>query len=213
MKLIDMKVEDFLDVLSSNAPAPGGGSVSALSAANAASLVMMVSALTVNKKKFKALSDTEQAPYLEATRIAIDAKERFMAYVDEDTEAFNQVMAAFKLPKETEEEVNSRNMAIEKATVLSIKTPMKVAILTLDLLRQFQPLVTYSNRHAISDLGVAILLLYAAYHGSIMNVKINLSGLSEKSLVKEYKDVIIEMTNEVIELKDKWLEEINYLLD
>ena len=213
MKLIDMKTTDFLDILSSSSPAPGGGSVCALSGANAASLVMMVSALTTNKKKFKALDEQTQNQVIETTKKFEDAKQQYLVYVDEDTEAFNSVMAAFKLPKDTESEIEHRDQAIEKATILSIKTPMKVAMLSLDLLRQIEPLVKHGNRNATSDLGVAILLLYSAFHGAVMNVKINLAGLQEKSLVKDYKDVIIDMTNEVISLRDKLLEEIDYLLE
>ncbi len=213
MKLVDMKITDFLDELASNSPAPGGGSVAALSGANAASLILMVSALTVNKKKFKTLDETEQNQYHEAVSIFKNAKADFTTYVDEDTEAFNQVMAAFKLPKETEIEIEFRNNEIEKATIASIKIPMKVAILALELLREMESIIKYSNRNTTSDQGVAVLLLETACMGAIMNVKINLPGLSDPGVVKEYKDVIMDMINEVNYLKDKLIEEVDYLLE
>ena len=213
MKLVEMKINEFLDVLASNSPAPGGGSVSALAGANAASLILMVSALTIKKKKFRELSEEIQSQYINIIAEFETAKTEFIKYIDEDTESFNKVMAAFKLPKENDEEIDLRNKAIQKATIASIKTPMQVAALALNLLRKMDLLIKYSNRNTTSDQGVAVLLLSAAYSGAIMNVKINLPGLDEKSLVKEYNDVIIEMTNEVNETKDKLLEEINYLLD
>ena len=213
MKLVERTLTDFLDVLSSNAPAPGGGSVSALSGANAVSLVMMVSSLTINKKKFKALDEETKKHYQETIALFLDAKAKFEQYIDEDTQAFNQVMAAFKLPKETEEEIRIRNNEIQKATVASIKTPIKVSALALDLIRKMDTIIKYSNRNTVSDQGVAVLLLHAACIGGILNVKINLPGLSEKNLVNEYKHVIMDMTNEINEIKDKLIEEVNYLLD
>ncbi|MBN2540760.1 MAG: cyclodeaminase/cyclohydrolase family protein [Bacilli bacterium] len=213
MKLVDMKLESFLHELASNSPAPGGGSVSALAGANAASLVIMVSSLTTNKKKYKALPEQEQNKYQDIICKFEHAKKQFTMYIDEDTESFNQVMAAFGLPKQSEEEIMTRNQAIETATIASIKTPMKVALLALELMREMDIVIQMSNRNTVSDQGVAILLLHSAFLGALMNVKINLPGLSQKELIKEYKDVIMELTDEARDIKDRLLEEVNYLLD
>ncbi|XMB72815.1 cyclodeaminase/cyclohydrolase family protein [Mycoplasmatota bacterium WC30] len=213
MKLVDLSVKEFLNELSSKSPAPGGGSVAALSGANAVSLVMMVSSLTTKKKKFRALSEEIQNEYKKIIESFVSAKELFVQYIDDDTCAFNEVMAAFKLPKETESELDVRNSAIEKATIGCIKTPMEVAALALELLRKMELIIKHSNRNTTSDQGVAVLLLSAAFKGAAMNVKINLPGLSQKDLIKEYKDVIIDMTNEVNNLKEKLLEEVDYLLE
>ena len=101
MKLVDLKVSDFLDELASNSPAPGGGSVAALSGSNGAALVTMVGALTTKKKKFKALPIEEQNTYNEEIQFFGRSKQKFSELIDEDTCAFNQVMEAFKLPKVT----------------------------------------------------------------------------------------------------------------
>lgn len=213
MKLIDYKLNEFLTELSSNSPAPGGGSVSALVGANAVSLVLMVAALTIKRKKFKELETAIQDRYIALIKDFESAKDLFELYIDEDTEAFNQVVAAMKLPKETDEEISNRKNALEKATIASIKTPMKVAALSLEMMRKMDVIIQHSNRNTVSDQGVAVLLLHSAFHGAIMNVKINLPGLEEKNLVKEYKDVIIEMSREINDIRDKRIEEVNYLLD
>ncbi len=213
MKLIDLSVKEFLNELSSKSPAPGGGSVAALSGANAVSLVMMVSSLTTKKKKFRALPEEVQNEYKEIIATFVLAKETFTKLIDDDTCAFNEVMAAYKLPKETEEDLVIRNQAIESATIGCIKTPMEVADLALGLLRKMELIIKHSNRNTTSDQGVAVLLLSAAFKGAAMNVKINLPGLSQKELIKEYKDVIIDMTNEVNNLKERLLEEVDYLLE
>ncbi len=213
MKLVDMSTSAFLEELSSSSPAPGGGSVSALAGANAVSLILMVSSLTTNKKKFKGLPEETQKDYTDRIAQFQQAKSEFMNYVDEDTNSFNQVMAAFQMPKETPENIEVRNQAIESATIASIKTPMKVALLALDLLRLMDPIIEYSNRNTVSDQGVAVLLLYSAFQGAVLNVKINLPGLSQKTLIKEYKDVIIELSNEVRDRYENLLDQVNYLLD
>lgn len=136
MKLVDLKVTEFLDVLASKSPAPGGGSVAALSGSNAASLVLMVGALTTKKKKFKALPEHVQKDYNDVLVFFDEAKTTFTKLIDEDTIAFNEVMEAFKLPKETEEDLNKRKEAIEIATIGCIKTPMQVATLSIDCLKK-----------------------------------------------------------------------------
>lgn len=212
MKLVDYKLNEFLDELASKSPAPGGGSVAALSGSNGSSLVCMVGALTTKRKKFKELPEEEQKDYNHVINYFKDAKEKFTTYIDQDTDAFNEVMNAFKLPKENELDIQKRNEAIEIATMLCIVTPMKVAKLAKECLNKMEYIIKNSNRNTISDQGVAILSFYSAFKGALMNVLINLPGLSEKNLVKEYKDVIIEMTNEVENLKDHLLEEIDFLL-
>jgi formiminotetrahydrofolate cyclodeaminase len=213
MKLVELKVSEFLDELASNSPAPGGGSVAALSGANGAALVTMVGALTTKKKKFKALAETEQSEYNEIIGFFGRAKEKFVELIDEDTNAFNEVMKAFRLSKETEEDKALRSKAIEYATIGCIKTPMEVANLSIECLKKMEYIISNSNRNTTSDQGVAVLSFYTAFQGAIMNVKINLPGLSKKDLVNQYNSVIMDLDNKVESIKDKLLEEINYLLN
>lgn len=212
MKLVDLPLTKFLEELASESPAPGGGSVAALSGAKAASLVLMVGGLTTQKKKFKVLVEKTQSDYFDILKTFEKAKKDFIDLVDEDTQAFNQVMAAFKLPKNTEHDQNIRAKSIELATIGCIKTPMKVASIALELLKKMESVIKTSNRNTVSDQGVAVLNLYTALIGALMNVKINLPGLSDAHLVKKYKEVVLDMENEANLLRDQLLEEINYLL-
>ena len=99
MKLVDMTVNGFLKELGSSSPAPGGGSVSALAGANGCALVSMVGNLTVTKKKFKALEESQKKEFEESLKVFTNSKECFIDLVDKDTEAFNDLMLAYKLPK------------------------------------------------------------------------------------------------------------------
>lgn len=212
MKLVDLKVHDFLEELASKSAAPGGGSVSALSGASGASLVCMAGALTTKKKKFKALPEAEQKHYQNLIDFFLEAKNQFIDLIDKDTDSFNELMKAFKLPKEKESDIAKRNDAIELATIGCTKVPMEVATLANDCLKKMDTIVKLSNRNTISDQGVAVLSIYTAFTGAVMNVKTNLTGLNQKDLVSRYNAVIIDLINEVENLKDRLLDEISYLL-
>ncbi|MDC7242814.1 MAG: cyclodeaminase/cyclohydrolase family protein [Sphaerochaetaceae bacterium] len=212
MKLANLKVTEFLDELGSSSPAPGGGSVAALSGATGASLVTMVGALTTKKKKFKALEETEQKTYQEKIEFYQRAKISFQNYIDEDTAAFNEVMKAFKMPKITDEDKDLRFKSIELATVGCIKVPLEVANLALLCLNEMEYIINNSNRNTTSDQGVAILSFFTAFEGAIMNVKINLPGLSKKDLVNQYNSVIIDLSKQAKTKKDSLLDTINMYL-
>lgn len=212
MKLVDLTVSNFLSELASKSPAPGGGSVAAMSGANGAALVTMVGNLTVGKKKFRALPEKNQSIFNEKIDFFQRAILKFEELVDLDTEAFNEVMKAFKLPKETEDDKATRAKAIELATIGCIKIPMEVANLAILCLEEMNYIIDDSNKNTISDQGVAILSFYTAFQGAMMNVKINLPGLSKKELVEQYNTVVTGLTNKVEGLKKDLLKKINDLL-
>jgi formiminotetrahydrofolate cyclodeaminase len=182
MKLVEMKINDYMELLASSAPAPGGGSASALSGAQGAGLTAMVAALTIGKKKY--VDDQPLCEKVEAEAVALTKK--FLKQVDEDTEAFNLVSAAFKLPKETDEEKALRSAEIAKATLVATKVPFATMELALDGLKLTESLVGHSNVNCASDLGVAALNLTACMKGAWLNVLINLSGLSDEDTVKDF---------------------------
>ncbi len=212
MKLVDLKVCDFLDELASSSPAPGGGSVSALAGANGCSLILMVSNLTIGKKKFKILDLKIQNSYLSSIEIFKRNKNEFTELIDLDTDAFNKLMEAYQLPKETDEEIIKRTKEIDKATLGCIKVPLKVAALGLESLREIENIIEYSNKNTISDQGVSILMLYSAIEGAAMNVLINLLNINDEELKKEFKHSINNILLETDDLKEKLLDEIKYLL-
>ena len=182
MKLIDMQVKDYLDLLKSDAPAPGGGSVSALAGAQGVGLFMMVADLTFGKEKY--------ADYQE---ICAQAKEKGMALytelvesIDKDTDAFNLIADAFKMPKETDEEKAARRKAIADGTLVATQVPFRTMQLGYEGLMIAKEMIGKSNPNAASDLGVAILNLTACIKGAWLNVLINLPGVKDEEKAAYY---------------------------
>jgi len=199
MNLIDLKVTEFLNEVDSDRPAPGGGSVSALASSLGVGLSRMVSHLTVNKKKYLELDELVRNQYEENFTMLNQIKEELIPLIDKDTLAFNQIMDAFKLPKVTEEEKQKRNEAIEVATLAAIRVPYDVARLSLKALEHVEKMMLYGNKNAISDIGVGSLLLFAGLEGALLNVKINMSGISDIDQIKMYQnscDIILREGNE-----------------
>lgn len=176
MKLVDMKITEFLDVLKSDAPAPGGGSASALSGAQGCALLMMVADLTLGKEKYR---DFEEI-CLQAKKKGQSLYEELRASVDRDTEAFNLISAAFKLPKDTDEEKAVRRAAIVDGTLTATEVPFNTMKLGFEALKLVESLIGKSNPNCSSDLGVGALHLKACIEGSWLNVKINLPGVKNE---------------------------------
>ncbi|MDO4485883.1 MAG: cyclodeaminase/cyclohydrolase family protein [Bacillota bacterium] len=183
MKLIDLKMNEYLDILLSDAPAPGGGSVSALAGAQAAALMGMVCDLTIGKAKY----EDYQESCKEAKAKAGELYRGFAEAIDKDTEAFNLVAAAFKMPKETDEEKAARKQAIADGTLEATKVPYSVMEMAAAGLEIAETMVGKSNPNAASDLGVAVLNLMTCMKGAWLNVKINLPGVKDENLAAEYK--------------------------
>ena len=168
---------DFLDQLASATPAPGGGSAAAHTGAAGAALVAMVARLTIGKKKYESVKDQMWALIEQAETLRAE----LTAAVDEDATAFEAVMAAFKLPKDTEEQQAARNAAVQQATFAAAQVPLTVArraVQVMDLALQAAQL---GNLNAISDAGSGVALGRAALTGAGMNVRINLLGLDDQT--------------------------------
>lgn len=181
--LMDMTVRDFLKELASNSPAPGGGSVSALAGSLGAALVCMVARL----------SEKQPIPDgVEETAVVLARAEKLMAVlekdVDADTEAFNQVMKAYGLPKGTELEKKERSRAIQQALKGAALNPMKVARECLDVLELCSWAAAHGNPNALSDAGVASLLAQSGIRGALYNVEINLSSIRDP----EFKEKMVQ---------------------
>ena len=147
MKLVELKINEFVNEVDSKSPAPGGGSVAALAGSLSSALARMVSHLTVGKKKFRALEETVQGQVHEAMAVLETKKDIYLTLIDKDTEAFNMIMKAFKLPKETDEEKKERANKIEEATVLAIDVPYQVAENAKSVLPALEVLYTYGNQN------------------------------------------------------------------
>ncbi len=183
MKLADLKTSEFVDLLASDAPAPGGGSAAALEGALGAALTAMVCSLTVGKKKYADVQELVEA----AQKKALDLKARFVDVMDRDTEAFNVVSAAFGMPKGTDEEKAARSAAIQEGLKGCTKTPFEMMELAVETLELTASILGKSNDSAASDLGVSALSLRAAIQGAWLNVLINIGSLKDKELAEDYR--------------------------
>ena len=204
MKLADLKVTEFIDLLASDAPAPGGGSAAALEGAIGAALTAMVCGLTKGKKKFAEFNDLA----VEAEVKALALKDRFVDVMDRDTEAFNVVSAAFGMPKETDEEKAARSAAIQKGLEGCTATPFEMMEIAVETLELTDSILGKSNDSAASDLGVSALSLRAAIQGAWLNVLINIGSLKNKELAEDYRVKGEAMLAKALPLADKIYETV-----
>ena len=208
MKLTDLKVTEFISKVDSKAVAPGGGSVSALASSLGVALVRMVGHLTVNKKKFRALDQDIQENYNNAIESLLSVKEELILLVDKDTDAFNLIMAAFRLPKETSEEKAIRRQAILDGTIKAIKVPYRVAEISMIALKEIEFILQYGNINAASDVGVGALMLSSGIEGSLLNVEINLPGLVDEEMISYYKTNSNDILRETAALKERIISQV-----
>lgn len=180
MTLVNKSLNAFLEELASNSPAPGGGSVAALSGALGSALASMVCRLTVGKKKY---ADAEEEM---KSVLAMSEKLRtiFTRLVDTDTDAFNKVMEAYSLPKESDDQKALRNAAIQEATKEAALVPLECMKHGIDALALSRAVAQRGNRTSVSDAGVSALLIGACIEAAALNVKINLKGIANVEFVE-----------------------------
>lgn len=183
MKLDELQVRGFSELLASDAPAPGGGSTAALEGALGAALAAMVCRLTVDKKKYA----EHREALLEVQRQAELLRTQLLAVMDLDTQAFLQVSEAFALPKTSEEEKAARSAAIQRGLERCTETPLEVMRLAAEALGLAVTLPGRFNENAASDLGVAALSLKTALQGAWLNVLINVGSLKDKELAARFR--------------------------
>lgn len=172
---------DFLDVLASDAPAPGGGSVAALNGALAAGLVEMVCRLSVNRPELEA----RQTTLAGLSEHLILQRRELLGLVDEDTDAFSAVMRAFKLPKDTEEAKKARSAAIQEGYKEAVAVPLRTARLCAAVAAHGAETAEGFNPNTASDLGTALECAAAGLHGAAMNVRINLPSIKDEAYVQD----------------------------
>ena len=204
MELVELKVREFMDELASSSPAPGGGSVAAVEAAYGASLLAMVCNLTLGRKKY---ADYQELA-AETEKKAQNLKEILLLLVDEDTAAYNLVSAAYKLPKETDEEKAYRKSRIQAGLVESCQPPLKVINVAVQGLELIQSTWKCLNQSCMSDLYVAAYSLKTGINGAYANVLINLSGIEDEGYVTETKEKVKKIVEDSNSLADGLLEEL-----
>lgn len=177
--LTDYTLKKFLDELASSSSAPGGGSVAALAGAIGAALTSMVCNLTIGKKRYLEV-EGEMRKILHGSE---NLRRTFTDLVDRDTRAFNKVMEAFGLPKETEDQKGLRSAAIQEATKEAALVPLEVMKHVIDTLALTKVVAERGNTNSVSDTGVSALMLHAASESAALNVQINLKGISDSEFV------------------------------
>ncbi|QOR36140.1 cyclodeaminase/cyclohydrolase family protein [Clostridium sp. 'deep sea'] len=198
-KLVNLTVKGFCEELASSSPAPGGGSASAVAGALGAALASMVGNLTVGKKKYAEV-ELDMKVLREKANLL---KDRYLQLIDEDTEAFNEVMAAFKMPKATQEEKSVRRKAIQEGTKKATATPFEMAKISVDVLKLCKEAALKGNKNALSDAGVGAGMAEAAFRGAVYNVKINLGSLKDEEFVAKMENDLTNLKTEVSELSQQ----------
>ena len=173
MDWMEMSLRDFQSALASSSPTPGGGTASAVALGQAAALTCMVADLTIGNDKWQ--DGWKCAENAQSLAIKIFTQAGKLA--QDDSDSFDSVMESFKLPKSTEDEIQSRRIAIRNATLQAALVPYQTAELAYSLLAVLPELAKRGNANAVSDVGVASLLASAAAKGALFNVDINLQSL------------------------------------
>lgn len=202
--LVDLNIKGFLEETASNAPVPGGGSIAALSGAISAALTEMVANLTIGKKGYEGL----EAEMEQIAKAGAKLREKLAADIDRDSDAFNQVMAAFKLPKGTEEEVEVRKAAIQEATKNAALVPLEVATDVFHIMKQIAVVVEKGNKNAVTDGAVAAMMARTAVLSALYNVKINLGSIKDETFVKEATEKVQQMEHQVQEIEKEILSKV-----
>ncbi len=206
--LQNLTVKAFADMTASESPAPGGGSVSAYLGALGAALGTMVANLSATKKGWESRID-EFSDWAEKGQVI---KDKLVKAVDEDTAAFNRIMAAFGLPKNTEEEKKTRKNAINLATISAIEVPYKVMQLSLESMQLIKAMAENGNPNSVSDAGVGALCARSAVLGAHLNVKINAGGLSDKTSIQTLLDDAEKIEKQALELETAILGIVNAVI-
>jgi formiminotetrahydrofolate cyclodeaminase len=175
VRVLHRDIGEWLEQLGSSAPAPGGGAAAALAASAGAALVEMVVNLTVGKPAY-----AEHEPHVRPIgEQAADLRVRALDLVEADEAAFNGVMAAYGLPKGTDEDKAARSVAIERATIEAARPPLQIADVAARVIELAAALPGRSNRNVLSDVGVAAALAVAALESAAINVEVNLGALKD----------------------------------
>ncbi len=196
--LVDMKVNAFCDLLSTDAPAPGGGSVAALCAAMSGALSAMVANLTIDKKGYEKVQ-------IEAFAIAPqgqDIKLKALECIDKDTDAFYAMMDAMRLPKKTDEEIALRNAELEKCTQAAINAPLETLRLSVQAAELAARISKIGNANALSDAGVAALTALSSAKAAYYNIRINITGITDETYKQKTLAEAAELIKQCQEICD-----------
>jgi len=207
-RLIDMQCLDFANETASESPAPGGGSISAYVGALGAALATMVANLSSHKRGW----DDRWDFFSQWAEKGQKVKDSLLWLVDEDTNAFNKIMKAINLPKSSDEEKTARKQAIEEATRYAIEIPLQTVQRSFEVFELCEAMIENGNPNSVSDAGVGVLCAKAAITGAYLNVKINASGLDDKTFASEVISMAYSYVQKANELEKKLLMRVEEII-
>jgi glutamate formiminotransferase/formiminotetrahydrofolate cyclodeaminase len=208
-KLVKMTCEGFADETASESPAPGGGSISAYMGALGVSLGTMVANLSAHKPGW----DDQWEFFSNYAEKGRDIQQRLLKLVDEDTDAFNRIMAVFAMPKSSPEEKEARSAALQEATIYAAEVPlrtMKTAFEAFDIL---EVMAREGNPNSISDVGVGVLAVRSAILGAQLNVRINAAGIKDRTVAQTLIDDAEEIASYAISREQGILNIVNAVIE
>lgn len=204
----DLTIKGFLAETAGNAPVPGGGSISALNGAIATALTEMVANLTLGKKKYAEVEGQMKTIAVEAAMI----RERLIRDIDRDSEAYERVFAAFKLPRDTEEQMAVRDQSIQEATKEAARVPLRVAEEVASVMETIIYVAHKGNRNAVTDACVAMMAARTCVLGALLNVRINLSSIHDETFVQMMTAKADFLESEAVRIEKKLLDWIKTIL-
>jgi formiminotetrahydrofolate cyclodeaminase len=209
MKLLsELPVKEFLLVTAGDDPVPGGGSVSALCGALSAALGQMVTNLTIGRKKY-----ADQEENMKEMAVVFNSYlDEFARDIDADSDAYDAVFSAYKLPKETEEEKTIRAQKIQDATKIAAEIPLQVAQKACKLMDFISMVAKTGNQNAVTDACVAMMCARTAVLGALLNVRINLSSIKDGEYVDKLKKEADFLEEKAVEKEQKLLNWLKTML-
>jgi len=203
--LVSMKLNSFLSELASSSPAPGGGSVAALSGALGTALTSMVCNLTVGKEKYLKVQDEIK----EVLKKSEQLRKELTKLIDKDTQAFNDVMKAFKMPKETDKQIEARSKAIQQGYKTAAGVPLETAKTCQEILDLAKVVAEKANQNSITDAAISAIMAKAGVDAAILNVKINLNSIKDEKFVKNINTQLNELQKNTINKNEEILNIVN----
>ena len=203
-RLVDMTCRDFAEETASESPAPGGGSISAYMGALAAALGTMVANLSAHKAGW----DDRWEEFSNLAEKGHTLQDKLLLLVDEDTEAFNKIMAVFAMPKSTPEEKTARSAALQDATVYATEVPLRTMATTFETYALLRDVAEKGNPASVSDAGVGAYAAFAAIGGAFLNVRLNAAGIKDE----EKKAKLLEEAQTIADASTKRFEEIETIV-
>lgn len=201
----EMRVTEFLDALASKEPVPGGGSGAALAGALASALVSMVCNLTIGKKGYE---DVE-GPMADLLAKSEALRKELPQLLEADTQVYSRVMAAYRLPRKSDEEKAAREAAMQQALKEAAEVPLTIAERCAQVVDLAMPAAEMGNQWAVSDAGVGVLLAEAAMRAALLNVFINLASIKDADFVHDVEARIAALTADKAEVKDRVMSVVN----